>query len=102
MLLLIGIIIGSIIGYQTNNLIKRINEGIDLKIFDFQINIGRNKKTSNVVKMEKKEKAPAKIKVENKKCETCNNEDMYIKGTKNLIPCPKCKRNSEKFRVPAK
>ena len=102
MLLIIGLILGSVIGYKLNDLIKKLNNGINIKILGYNIYIGRNEKTSNVIKMEKKEKSPTTIKVENKKCETCNGEDMFIKGTKHLIPCPKCKRNANKFKSPAK
>lgn len=102
MLLIIGIIIGSIIGYQINNLIEKLDDGCHFKILGYNIYIGRNTKSSNVVKMEKKEKASVTIEVDNEKCKTCNNEDMFIKGTKHLIPCPKCKRNANKFKAPAK
>jgi len=100
MLLIIGLILGSVIGYKLNDLIKRLSNGINIKMLGYHIYVGRNRKTSNVVKLENKEKEPAKIKVA--KCETCNNEDMFIKGTKHLVPCPECKRNAKKFKAPAK
>jgi hypothetical protein len=104
MFLFIGLIMGGFLGYTLNNIIKRLNAGCRLKIVGYNVYIGKEKieEDPKVIKMEKKEKDPAAAKVENEKCKTCNNEDMYIKGTKNLIPCPKCKRNSNKFRAPVK
>jgi len=99
MILLIGLIIGAGIGYKLNDLVKKINNGIHIKILGYNLYIGRESfKPSNVVKIDKKEKVAAKPKVDDDKCETCNDEDMYIKGTKNLIACPGCKRNADKFK----
>src|SRR5699024_2521093 len=80
MLLIIGLILGSVIGYKLNDLIKRLSNGINIKMLGYHIYVGRNRKTSNVVKLENKEKEPAKIKVA--KCATWNNEDKIIKEKK--------------------
>lgn len=34
--------------------------------------------------------------VKSEVCETCGGEDMYFSGTKHILPCPKCKKNSRK------
>ena len=92
--LFIGILIGYLIGYKINNLVRKLNEGITYKLFGYSIYIERKQKTPVVKMQPKKKKAPA-MKLDS--CETCNNEDMFIAGTKHLIACPKCKRNSNKF-----
>jgi rubrerythrin len=32
-------------------------------------------------------------------CEFCGGEDIFIQGTKAIMPCPTCKRNSDKVRT---
>lgn len=97
LLLIIGIILGAIIGYKLNNFIKKLNKGIGLKILGYDLYIGKGKKADIVpIKNNKKKKATA-MNLDKNKCSTCNDEDMFIAGTKSLIACPECKRNSNKF-----
>lgn len=101
MTLIIGIILGIFAGYKANDLIKKLNEGIEIKLFGYNLQIGKSQK-ADIVQIDKKQqsktkKAPA-MSLDKNKCSTCNNEDMYIAGTKSLIPCPKCKKNVNKFK----
>jgi hypothetical protein len=74
--------------------------------YDFQISKAGSKE-ANVVEYKKKEvkvkKEPAPVKEEVKTsadaCDFCNNEDIFIAGTKSVMPCPKCKRNSRKNNI---
>ncbi|WP_096269423.1 hypothetical protein [Paucisalibacillus globulus] len=93
-MLLIGIVLGIYIGYKLNDLIRKLNIGIEFKILGLKVTIGKPKKAP-VVDIAKKKKKVTSVK---SKCVTCNDEDMFIAGTNNLIPCPKCKRNSDKFK----
>ena len=95
MLLLIGLIFGIYIGYKANDIIKKLQNGIDIRIKSYQFTFGKIEKAPVVpIKSQHKENTPKK----KPKCKTCNNEDIFIKGTKNLIPCPECKRNAGKFK----
>ncbi|MYL45081.1 hypothetical protein GLV94_05450 [Virgibacillus halodenitrificans] len=96
MFLFIGLITGLLIGYKLNDLIKLLSSGIEFKIFAYKMYISKREK-SHVVNIgeKKKQAAHPTIKTE---CATCKNEDMFIAGTKNLIPCPDCKRNASKFK----
>lgn len=95
MLLIIGLVAGVFAGYYINNLIRVFNEGMKLNVLGYEIRINKNKESS--VREIKEKKQPIS-EVKTNKCELCNGEDMFIKGTKNLIPCPECKKNQDKFK----
>lgn len=66
-------------------------------MFGYTINVTKEMQEksgeSDLLKIQpKKQKAPSS------NCDLCSGEDMFIKGTKSLIPCPKCNRNKNKFR----
>ena len=48
LLLIIGIIIGTFIGYKINSIARKINAGIDFKLFGYNLYITKNKKTEIV------------------------------------------------------
>lgn len=108
--MLIGIIIGIYLGYKLNNGIKKLNKGIELKLFCYNLNIkkiiksdvinikDKKVKKETMTKKVTKQNTEQKQKMKLDKCYMCGNEDMYISGTKHLIACPECKRNSKKFK----
>jgi len=95
---MVGLIFGIILGYKINHYINKIkNNGIKFKILGLPVVIGHVQKESTTQKKQPQKKNNVKeLKVP--KCATCNDEDMFMKGTKNLIPCPECKRNANKFK----
>lgn len=76
--------------------------------YDFQISKAGSEE-ANVVKYKKKEvKKEVSVKEEEEEeevkpspeaCEFCNGEDIFIKGSKSIMMCPKCKRNKDKINV---
>lgn len=86
MFTIIFVVISLYIGYKLHELKIKLQTGMEFKICGLDVVIGKPQK-SEVVDIKK-----------TVKCKTCNDENMYIKGTKHLIPCPKCKRNEKKFK----
>lgn len=95
-----GLIMGGFIGYTLNDTIKKLNDGCRLKAGCYTLYVEREKTqpSQNFVTMKKTKESIPVDGDNNKKCNTCEDEDMYLKGTKHLIPCPKCKRNANKFK----
>jgi hypothetical protein len=44
-------------------------------------------------------KQPKVVALPVKVCEFCGGQDIYLQGTKSVMPCPKCKRNANKVKV---
>jgi len=85
----LGLIVGLMIGYELNKQMKDMkNRGI-INVFGLEVKFsGVNTEIKNKIKLT----------ADKSKCDLCNGEDMFIAGTKNLIPCPECKRNGNKFK----
>lgn len=93
----LGIIVGVMLGYELNHYISKARKKGSINIFGFEITLSgypvKNEKQPDPI-----QRKTAIKKSVNKKCHLCNGEDMFIAGTKNLIPCPECKRNANKFK----
>ncbi|MUK89177.1 hypothetical protein GMD78_12415 [Ornithinibacillus sp. L9] len=68
-----------------------------MQIVGLNISVKSVKETTEIPKNEKSNKKTIRVKVNDQDCDLCKGEDMFIAGTKNLIPCPNCKRNTNKF-----
>jgi len=103
MFLILGLIVGVIVGYKINDIKRKLNNGINFNVCGLTVSINKEEEKENSVvdiKDKKTEKpSPAPKKKNQGQCEVCEGENMYIAGTKNLIPCPGCGRNKEKFKT---
>jgi len=93
---LIGLITGLFFGYLLKIITDVLNKGFKVRLFGYEISINKTRK-AEVVNMDEKKSVDPKS-TENK-CEVCNDEDMFVAGTKNLIPCPECNRNRSRFKT---
>ncbi len=103
MFLIIGLTIGAFIGYKINDFVRKLNNGMEFKVCGLTVSINKQEeKEETVVDIkDKKTQKPSPVPQNKNKgqCEVCEGENMYIAGTKNLIPCPECGRNKEKFKT---
>lgn len=86
----LGLIVGLMIGYELNKYAKDFKKRGNINIFGLEV------KFAGVTPEVKKK---TKVTAAKNKCNLCNGEDMFISGTKELIPCPECKRNKNKFKT---
>jgi Zn finger protein HypA/HybF involved in hydrogenase expression len=107
---MLGFILGLVAGLFIMSKVQKFKKINVFKFrfmgYDFQISKAGSEE-ANVVEYKKKEvkvkKEPAPVKEEVKPsadaCEFCNGEDIFIKGSKSIMMCPKCKRNKDKINV---
>jgi hypothetical protein len=85
-----GLIFGMFAMYKIVTIYEKVK--VNYALMGFDLTSTRNKvDKENVVKIVK-----AKPIISNNSCEFCNDEDIYIAGTKDIMPCPKCKKNTKK------
>jgi hypothetical protein len=85
---IVGFIIGMAGMYKLNRLTEIIK--VNFSLMGYGQSGNQAVTVDKVVDIKKKD---ASIK---DTCEFCNDEDIFIAGTKSIMPCPKCKRNAKK------
>lgn len=100
MFFIIGLIIGAVIGYKINDFVSKLNKGMEFKVCGLTVSIIKQEEIEDtVVDMKTQKPSPVPQSKNEGQCEVCKGENMYIAGTKNLIPCPECGNNKEKFKA---
>lgn len=98
---MIGFILGMFFGAFLVKMIHKVRniDHINFTFMGYNIDIIRSSNDhGNVVHFEEKE-SHTRLKTKTGTCNTCDDEDLYIKGTNSIMPCPTCGRNKDKVKV---